>query len=412
MASPHLSAEEFRKMYLASLNQQIKNNEMNYQANLLFHQTGQPSAMEDTRNVTEKLADIESLKNKLRTDLLQITDRTNALQIINQINDPDEIQDFYQNFERIKEIIKPRYRAGVTAPEFMNFFNEFLKQKQLQISGAIKPVETSAVATSEFDQWLQVMKSDPERLPASKVRSFFARVKKDIDSQIRDTKTAPEQAKKLTEIKASFPQYRTDATAYKSWINENSELWQELIAILSTLTGKGIIGLGLGRNRPKKINTGVTEKVKYATMGRYLIDLDKLDEGVVQLKTPALKTVVGYPSRKVSKSVTAVVKKIVGGELPSYEDIETLNNEDRLYMNKLSKVSRIDDRIKIPSPNKDAESKEAQEFEILRGSIIAGNDNAGLVKKFKGMIIKFSNDGRLPKGQAKEILMELAMLGL
>jgi hypothetical protein len=34
-----------------------------------------------------------------------------------------------------------------------------------------------------------------------------------------------------------------------------------------------------------------------------------------------------------------------------------------------------------------------------------------MIKKFKLLIVKLTHQGRLPKGQAKEILMDLASLG-
>jgi hypothetical protein len=59
--------------------------------------------------------------------------------------------------------------------------------------------------------------------------------------------------------------------------------------------------------------------------------------------------------------------------------------------------------------NKDGE--EMNRFEILKGQIIAGNDNRELVKEFKTMLLKLSNEGRVKKAEAREILMDLTALG-
>jgi hypothetical protein len=50
-------------------------------------------------------------------------------------------------------------------------------------------------------------------------------------------------------------------------------------------------------------------------------------------------------------------------------------------------------------------------FEILKGEICAGNNSNELVKEFKKIIMTLSNEGMLPKGQAREILMDLVSLG-
>lgn len=55
--------------------------------------------------------------------------------------------------------------------------------------------------------------------------------------------------------------------------------------------------------------------------------------------------------------------------------------------------------------------QEEDRFNILRGEIIAGNDSPKIAKEFKVMLMKFMNEGRIPKRQANEILQELLALG-
>jgi hypothetical protein len=47
----------------------------------------------------------------------------------------------------------------------------------------------------------------------------------------------------------------------------------------------------------------------------------------------------------------------------------------------------------------------------LKGQISAGNDSKELIKEFKVMLVKFSNDGRIKKNEAREILLDLAAMG-
>jgi hypothetical protein len=66
----------------------------------------------------------------------------------------------------------------------------------------------------------------------------------------------------------------------------------------------------------------------------------------------------------------------------------------------------------IPSPDKDAETKDMEDFEKMRGQILAGNDNKDLLKKFKLTLLKFAKDGRIPRREVNEILIEMASLGM
>jgi len=55
--------------------------------------------------------------------------------------------------------------------------------------------------------------------------------------------------------------------------------------------------------------------------------------------------------------------------------------------------------------------KSEKKKNILRGEIIAGNDNHSIIKEFKVMLMKFMTEGRIPRRQANEILQELLAIG-
>ena len=80
-------------------------------------------------------------------------------------------------------------------------------------------------------------------------------------------------------------------------------------------------------------------------------------------------------------------------------------------MHKVAKSSDISDRINIPSPNKTEQEKEINKFEIMKGQILSGNDNAELIKKFKMLLIKLSNKKIIPAREGKDLLFELTSMG-
>jgi hypothetical protein len=50
-------------------------------------------------------------------------------------------------------------------------------------------------------------------------------------------------------------------------------------------------------------------------------------------------------------------------------------------------------------------------FEVLKGEIMAGNDSPELTKEFKILILKLSEEGLLPKGEVRGLLLDLLRLG-
>lgn len=181
------------------------------------------------------------------------------------------------------------------------------------------------------------------------------------------------------------------------------------------ISGSGFKGKMVGRGLGSfsvDYNYGVEEEPKYMQFGKLLMNKQKLNKGIVSLKRPAGSYIPGLPSQRVSNRLASLLKTITGGGIPSFDELNGLDADEKAYLNKVAKVSNIDAKISIPTPNKDADEKLINEFEILRGEIMAGNDNKDLIKKFKVKLVDMSNKQLLPKQQARELLMDLASMGL
>jgi len=194
--------------------------------------------------------------------------------------------------------------------------------------------------------------------------------------------------------------------------------------------GKGASGRGVGRpatrnyegsTRPSRSdrityedvdwNKGIQVVPRFIPFGRYIINKKRLDEDVVSLKTRSGGYLTKFRSQKVSKNLGKVFRVILGGGIPKYEDINELDDEEKEYLHKVAKASDIIDRLNIPSPNKKEQEQEINQFEIMKGQIMSGNDNADLIKKFKLLLIKLSKKDLIPSREAKDILFELTTMG-
>lgn len=105
------------------------------------------------------------------------------------------------------------------------------------------------------------------------------------------------------------------------------------------------------------------------------------------------------------------MRTIVGNGQPQYNEIEKLTDDEKKYLYKISKTTNILNKLSIPTPNKDDDEKDINQFEIYKGELLNGNDSSELIKKFKLLIVKMVKRDLLPKGQANEILMDMATLG-
>ena len=179
-------------------------------------------------------------------------------------------------------------------------------------------------------------------------------------------------------------------------------------------------GCGVGKKTSYKesikahtaYDKGVMESPRFVKFGRYLVNNHKLTkDDILTLKQPSGGMLVEFPSVRVSKGLATVIKKMIGGGVPSYNELNGLSEPEKVYLHKISSKANILDKFSIPAPSKDQQEKDIHEFEVLKGEIMAGNDSKELIKKFKLHLMKLSKNGSLPKKEVSEIMEELLQLG-
>jgi FAD/FMN-containing dehydrogenase len=97
--------------------------------------------------------------------------------------------------------------------------------------------------------------------------------------------------------------------------------------------------------------------------------------------------------------------------MPDDQDLRGLSPSEHEFLFQLAKDAKIDDRLAIPAPKLDADEQEMHRFELLKGEVMAGNDNKDVVKELKRLLLKFSQDGRLNKTAVREMLLDMTALG-
>ena len=176
-------------------------------------------------------------------------------------------------------------------------------------------------------------------------------------------------------------------------------------------SGNGLIkGRGFSRRVSKE--GGIPKAKSYIPFGRYVINKQRLVDDICMIRSPKGGVVPDLPTAKVSSKIGAILRILSNGAIPDFEMIAALNESDKQFLYKVSKQAHILDRFAAPKPNKDAEAKEMDRFEILKGEIQAGNDSKTLVKEFKVMLLRFIHSNRIPRRQGQEILTELTAMGL
>jgi len=153
------------------------------------------------------------------------------------------------------------------------------------------------------------------------------------------------------------------------------------------------------------------KKANFVGFGINEIHQKQLDKGLVKIRRSTKSNYMDMPTRRVSTNLQGILKTIVGGGVPNYNDLGKLDEEEKIYLNKLISRSELTDRISVPAPSKDQQEKDIHNFEVMRGQILSGNDSQELVKQFKVLIRKLMRQGLLPKADVEDLLTTLIDLG-
>jgi len=234
---------------------------------------------------------------------------------------------------------------------------------------------------------------------------------------------------KLEEIRKLQPKFISqeewkEVKAYnkkilQNWVIDNrlKEI-QKLFGISPGMKGRGVGRAVVSKVRGDVINPnsvdwegGVKASQRFVPLGRYVINTHRLNDDIVAIKRPRGGCLKDFPSTRISRRLGCVIRNIVGGGVPTFNDLDELDDNERAYLHKLAKESNILERLSIPAPKKSEVDKELNDFEIMKGEIIAGNDNKELIKKFKMLILKLSNKNIIPKPQVRELLFDLTNMG-
>lgn len=173
-------------------------------------------------------------------------------------------------------------------------------------------------------------------------------------------------------------------------------------------------GLGIrrrGRPRGGSIKPEPLPKPKtFIGFGINEINQKQLNNGIIKIRRNTKTNYMDMPSKRVSNNLKGIIKTIVGGGVPKFNELNSLDEDEKEYLHKIISRSSLEDKLSVPAPSKDQQEKDIHNFEVMRGQIMSGNDSVELVKKFKLLIRKLSKQGLLPKTDVDDLIDTLSDL--
>ena len=155
-----------------------------------------------------------------------------------------------------------------------------------------------------------------------------------------------------------------------------------------------IVGTGYGMNTD---NT-------YINIGKYLVHRNNLLGGKLQVRSPNKNQVYGFKSQNITNNIKDILLKLHKNEPITFKDVDKLNEQEKNQLYTIGKKLHVSELFDIPSTLKSNEDKLKDEFFLLRGSLMAGNNNPDLLRKFKIVLLKMNNNKLISLQEYNEVL--------
>jgi hypothetical protein len=178
----------------------------------------------------------------------------------------------------------------------------------------------------------------------------------------------------------------------------------------STTGGSGLIKNS--KIKVKKIGKGIQadEEPKYREFGKYVLHYPQLvNNDILNIKYKSLGGVPNIPVQKVSELYKDFLTELVENGKANGRLYERLPEQEKYHFEKISTGAGLFHKLGLKKSSNDISQKEYEHFQILRGEYLAGNNNLQLIRQLKNLAIKFMNEGRIPKRQAYDLLLELSL---
>ena len=163
------------------------------------------------------------------------------------------------------------------------------------------------------------------------------------------------------------------------------------------------------KRQPRRIiGKGIEgKKETYKTFGKYPLYLPALRKGFLHIKYPSFVNIPSLPKKQISDDLKAFIEDILENGKMNRRLYDKLSEEDRKYFNNVAQKCEIDKTLGISDHVDQQNKNDLRRFEMLRGIIVAGNNSPTVLSELKDFIIKFSQEGKITKETATEILADL-----
>ena len=154
---------------------------------------------------------------------------------------------------------------------------------------------------------------------------------------------------------------------------------------------------------------------KLKSFGNYLINNDVLQKGFLSILYTSGHPIQGFPKVMISSNLKMIINDILFTKKFSEEDYTILDDSEKRLFDDLLSFCKLEmiDTIKLYKHKKytdKSRDEDIKQFNILKGEIIAGNDNPDVIKQMKVLVMKLLDQKVITKKDYTKIITTMMII--
>ena len=171
------------------------------------------------------------------------------------------------------------------------------------------------------------------------------------------------------------------------------------------MDGRGLVQMG-----SRLIGSGIQPLTqdRYRQFGKYSIHMPSLQKGIMKIANVSRKHMI--PPKMVGESFVHLIYKLLDDGVLDKTMYNGLDSEEQQYLIQIARLCNIQDTLGFGIKLTPQEQEDIKQFELLKGTIIAGNNDPTTLDELKRYILKFIHTGQIDRSFGQSLLCEIACL--
>ena len=245
----------------------------------------------------------------------------------------------------------------------------------------------------------------PEELPLKDIKDYLKQ-NRDIAAQLKDKNGQRVRYTKLTKNRGSKGISIYDTNLKEIWGQE-----------MPTTEGFGIGKYNPVQKQPRnmvRMGKGIAavEQPSYKEFGKFCINMNHLEnQDILNIKYKnCLGAVPSFKPTAISDIFRDFIIDLLDTGKPNTRVYNQISDEERKHFQKLASAAGVFKGMGLPVTVIDDEEKDVRRWEILRGQVTAGNNNAKLLEELRKLTVRLMNVDRIKRKAGLDILVELSAM--